>query len=47
MGEANIGLDDSARHGCRLTLGGAAGRAGVYTLCNFMINMSVEDNCGI
>jgi hypothetical protein len=29
MGEANIGLDDSARHVRRVTLGGATGRAGV------------------
>jgi hypothetical protein len=28
MGEAKIGLDDSARYGRRLTMGGAGGRLG-------------------
>jgi hypothetical protein len=28
MGEANIGFDDSARHGHRVTFGGAAGSVG-------------------
>jgi hypothetical protein len=85
MREANIGLDDLARHVHSVNLGGAAGRVGVYFFRNLslkisassvraemvtsptwvdgtygwgfgkasiislaaMINISVEDNCGI
>jgi hypothetical protein len=85
MGEAKIGLDDSARHGRSVTFGSAAGGVGDGVCCNLnlkiaanaasadmvssltrangtsgsglckasvmslvaMINLSVDDNCGI
>jgi hypothetical protein len=42
MGESNIGWDDSARHGRKVTLVGAAGRAGVCTFCNLSLKISAS-----
>jgi hypothetical protein len=42
MGEAKIGLNDSARHGRWATFGGAAGSVGGGCCCN--LSLKIKDN---
>jgi hypothetical protein len=42
MGEAKIGLDDSARHGRWVTFGGAAGSVGGGVCCNFSLKIAAN-----
>jgi hypothetical protein len=42
MGEAKVGLDDSARHGRGLTLGDAAGRVGGLLFRNLSLKNSAS-----
>jgi hypothetical protein len=44
MGEAKIGLNDSARHGCWATVGGAAGSVGGGRCCNLSLKIAVNSS---